>query len=117
MDIPRLVEQLIPAIIMGGIVIFANFKVTASQVDDLRQVMRDDQIVNARQQEQLQAQGEKLASITAQITTFLGQQVQINQAIDARMTYIERTRSEARYNSNNLNPYPNNNNNNYPPIK
>ena len=88
----RLVEQLVPAIVIGAIVVFANYKVTEAQVGDLRGEVSQAQTETIKQQGQIQSQAEKLAGITAQISAFLGQQVQMNSAMDARVTYIERER-------------------------
>ncbi len=92
LDFARLFEQLIPSVIIGGLVIYANSKVTEYQVMDLRRDM-DRAALTARDYAiNQQTQSKELAAITAQITAFLGQQTQLNTAMDARMTYLERTR-------------------------
>lgn len=92
LDLSRLIEQLIPAVVIGAFVVFANFKVTSGQVDDLRNDMHDAQVAATHQQEQIQAQAEKLAGISAQIATLLSQQVAMNTSTDARLTFLERER-------------------------
>lgn len=96
-DVSRLVEQAIPAVIVGAFVILANSKVTESQVGDLRADLREAQQVASEQQKQIASQSEKLAGITAQIATFLGQQVQINSTMESRITYIERERQTPQF--------------------
>ncbi len=91
-DFARLFEQLIPTVIIGALVIYANSKVTEYQVTDLRRDL-DRAAASARDYaNNQQQQSEKLAAITAQITAFLGQQTQLNTSMDARMTYLERSR-------------------------
>ncbi len=92
-DFSRLFEQLIPTVIIGGLVIWANSKVTEYQVLDLRRDMDRAAIIARDYANNQQMQSEKLAAITAQITAFLGQQTQLNSTMDARMTYIERSRA------------------------
>ncbi len=94
LDFARLFEQLIPSVIIGGLVIYANSKVTEYQVMDLRRDM-DRAALTARDYAiNQQTQSKELAAITAQITAFLGQQTQLNTAMDARMTYLERSGSK-----------------------
>ena len=94
-DFARLVEQLVPSLMIGVLVVYANFKVMQTQVEDLRKELDRAAQSDVARQQQIQAQSEKLAGITAQITAFLGQQVTINTSMDARLTYIERLRLES----------------------
>lgn len=82
-DLARLVEQLIPAILMGALVIYANLQVTRAQVDDVRQEVRE-------LKGSYYVQNDKLIALNAQVAAYLGQQTQLNAAMDARLTYIER---------------------------
>lgn len=91
----RVIEQLIPSVIIGCLVVFANLKVTENQVADIRKELDRVAITEQARQQQLQQQSERLVGITAQLTAFLGQQVNINSAIDARLTYIERSQTVA----------------------
>jgi hypothetical protein len=92
LDLSRLVEQLIPAVVIGGIVIYANTMVTSNQVGDLKAAIARSDATTKEQQQKLDTQSEKLAAISAQLTAFLGQQLQLNTSIDARMTYLERSK-------------------------
>ena len=97
-DFQRLLEQSIPAIIVGAFVIFANLKVSEYQVNQLRADMDRTAAITAKSQADMAAvqmqqavQSEKLTSISAQMASFLGQQVAVNAAMDARMTFLERS--------------------------
>lgn len=92
LELSRLVEQLIPSIVIGVIVTFANFKVIESQVGDLRKELERASLADVERQRQLQNQSEKLAGLNAQISGFLSQQVAVNAGLDARMIYMERRR-------------------------
>ena len=89
-DVSRMIEQLIPAVVIGAIVIFANAKVTEYQVSEMRKEIDRTAATTFTQQQQLGMQSEKLATIAAQMTAFLGQQIAVNTAMDARLTFIER---------------------------
>jgi len=82
-DFARLLEQLIPSIIIGLIVIYANSLVMQNQVSELK--LRQDRI-----EDKVTSQNEKLIALNAQVAAYLGQQTQLNAAVDARMTYLER---------------------------
>jgi len=97
-DFQRLLEQSIPAIVVGAFVIFANLKVSEYQVNQLRADMDRTAAVTAKSQADMSAlqvqqaaQSERLTSISQQIASFLGQQVAVNAAMDARMTFLERS--------------------------
>ncbi len=85
-DLSRLVEQLIPSIIIGAVIVYANNVVVQSQVGDLRARAE-------RQEERLSSQNEKLISLNAQVASYLSQQNQLNTTMDARLTYVERISS------------------------
>jgi len=97
-DYQRLIEQSVPAIVVGAFVIFANIKVSEYQVNQLRSDMDRTAAVTAKSQAdmaalqvQQAAQSERLTSISQQIASFLGQQVTVNAAMDARLTFLERS--------------------------
>lgn len=92
-DLSRLLEQLIPAVIIGAVVIYATSKVMEYQIGILQRDMDRSTAVVQQTQTQSQQQSEKLAAITAQIAAYLGQQTALNSAIDARVTYLERERT------------------------
>ncbi len=83
-DLSRLFEQLLPTLIVGAFVVYANYRVMEGQVADIR--MRVD-----KTEEKVSGQNEKLIALNAQIAAYLGQQTQLNAAMDARMTYLERS--------------------------
>lgn len=83
---------------VGAIVIYANFAVMQSQVQDLKtQVYRLD--------EKVSEQNGKLIGLNAQVAAYLAQQTQLNTTMDARLTYLERQQNRLEYqhgpNSNN----------------
>lgn len=88
-DLQRLFEQLLPNILIGAIVVFANLKVIEYQVSEMRREIDTTTKTTANQQMQLAAVSEKLATVAAQMTAFLGQQVLANATTDARMTFME----------------------------
>lgn len=92
-DFSRLTEQMIPTILMGLVVIYANSKVTEYQIADIRKDMVRAEASDVQKQAWLQAQSEKLAGISAQMAGFLAQQTQLNAAMDARLTYVERAQA------------------------
>lgn len=89
-DFSRILENLAPTVIVGLIVIYANSKVTQTQVDDIKRDVSSlkDQLTS--QNEKLTNQNEKLITLNAQVAAYLGQQTQLNAATDARLTYLER---------------------------
>lgn len=82
-DIARLIEQLIPTLIAAVLVAWVNLSVTQSQVGDMRIEMRE-------LRGKVGDQNEKLIALNAQVAAYLGQQTQLNAAMDARLTYLER---------------------------
>lgn len=106
-DFARVIENITPTAIVGAVVIFANVWVSQimsqRQIDEVRssiqmtnhQVSRLEEKVSS-QSDKLTVQNEKLIALNAQVAAYLGQQTQLNAAIDARMTYIERGQSAAR---------------------
>lgn len=97
-DFQRLLEQSIPAIVVGAFVIFANVKVSAYQMEEMQKKMDITAAATAKSQAdmatvqmQQAVQSEKLTAISAQMASFLGQQVSVNAAMDARLTFIERS--------------------------
>lgn len=82
-DLVRLVENLVPAAIIGMIVIYSNSIVTQSQVRELSTRLE-------RTEDKVTSQNERLIGLNAQVTAYLGQQTQLNVQMDARMTYLER---------------------------
>lgn len=91
-NLTRVIESLVPTVIVGGLVIFANFKVMQYQVDDIRKELDRASIVEAAGQTQRREQSEKLVGIAAQMTSYLSQQTTLNAQMDARITYLERAR-------------------------
>lgn len=99
-DFQRLFEQLIPAIIVGAFVAFANAKVTESEVGELTKKIDATTADTRVQQAQLAAQAvmsaaqqERLTAIAEKMTSYIGQQTAINANINDRLTYIERDHS------------------------
>jgi hypothetical protein len=96
-DFQRLLEQSLPSIIIGAIVVYANFRVLETQVASLREEMArqasDVRISTAAQQNT----SERLTAVTERVASFLGQQVQFNGSVDSRITYLERSNS-SRFN-------------------
>jgi hypothetical protein len=86
----RLVEQLVPLAIVGGLTVYANGVVTTTKVDDLKSQITILTASTQAQQQQLQQQSRELAGITAQLQGFIGVQTTINATMDARATYLER---------------------------
>lgn len=82
-DWQRMVEQAVPGLIIGAVVIYANNLVTQNQVSDLRSDMK--QTI-----ERYNSYNIQFATLNAQVATYLQQQGQFNSQMDARMTYIER---------------------------
>lgn len=96
-DYQRLIEQMIPAVIVGTFIAFANAKVTEYQVGELTKKIDTTETETRTTQSQLVTQtilaaqqSERLTSIAAQMSLYLGQQTTINTAIDARLTFMER---------------------------
>lgn len=95
-DFSRMLEQLIPSIAIGAIVIYANNIVTQYQVSDLRtdvasikQDLRSNSVA-------MSTQNNEIVRLQAAMTAYLGQQTQLNAAMDARLTYLERADSRRR---------------------
>jgi hypothetical protein len=59
-DLARLAEQLIPSLIIGCVIVFANFKVTESQVGDLKMQQLETAHQLFLQQSQAAQQSDKL---------------------------------------------------------
>lgn len=96
LDISRLVEQLIPLAIVGGVVVYANSLVTQSQVGEsktriealereLREVRSEQRTTNAT-----------VVGLLAKIDAYLGQQTTLNQAMDQRILFLERSGNPRR---------------------
>ena len=94
-DIARLVEQMIPTIVMGIIVIYANSLVSSAQISTLKEQANRTDGVLATLQSGLNSTNVETARLNAQVVAFLGQQVSLNAAMDARLTYLERARETA----------------------
>jgi precorrin-4 methylase len=91
-DISRLVEQMIPTVVMGIVVIYANSLVSSAQISTLKdQANRTDSVLSVLQAG-LNSTNVETARLNAQVVAFLGQQVALNAAMDARLTYLERAR-------------------------
>jgi hypothetical protein len=91
-DLWRLVEQLIPTAIAALIVIWTTTQVTQNQVNELKQTAITSDIQRQSLQKDIQEAQNRLIELNAKVTAYLGQQTQINSAVDARLTYIERDR-------------------------
>ena len=91
-DFSRLFEQMIPTVLMGLIVIYGNSLVSGSQVANLKEQFDHSEAARASMQTQLQSANIEMAKLNAQVVAFLGQQVTLNAAMDARLTYLERSR-------------------------
>lgn len=100
----RLFESLVPTVIVGLVVVYANFRVMQYQVDDIRKELDRAAVVDAgrqvqfreesdKRQTQLREQSEKLVGISAQMSSYLAQQTTLNAQMDARLTYVERART------------------------
>lgn len=82
-DLARLFEQLLPTIVVGLIVIYANSLVTKSQVEDVRVEVRE-------LKDKYSLNNDKLIVLNERIASYLERQNTLNAAMDARMTYLER---------------------------
>lgn len=91
-DLSRLVEQMIPTVLMGIVVIYANSLVTAVQINTLKEQVTHSDDARVSLQANLQQTNVELAKLNAQVVAFLGQQVTMNAGMDARLTYLERSR-------------------------
>jgi hypothetical protein len=96
-DFQRLVEQALPSVVIGAIVVYANFRVLEAQVASIREEM-------ARQASEVRVStaaqsntSERLTAVSERVASFLGQQVQFNSSVDSRITYLERSNS-SRFN-------------------
>jgi len=91
-DFSRLIEQMIPTVVMGIVIIYANSLVSSSQISGLKeQANRTDAVLSVLQNG-LNSTNVETARLNAQVVAFLGQQVALNAAMDARLTYLERSR-------------------------
>ncbi len=95
-DFSRLVEQSIPTLVMGVIVIYANSLVSGAQIINLKEQVEKGEAARIAIFTQLQATNVELAKLNAQVVAFLGQQNSLNAAMDARLTYIERAQNTGR---------------------
>jgi len=91
-DISRLIEQMIPTVLMGIVVIYANSLVSSAQINNLKEQVTHSDEARVSMQTNLQQTNVELAKLNAQVVAFLGQQVTMNAAMDARVTYLERSR-------------------------
>jgi len=91
-DFSRLLEQLIPTAAVGVIVMYGNSLISSYQVSNLKEQFDHSEVARVSMQAQLQSTNVELAKLNAQVVAFLGQQVTMNAAMDARLTYLERSR-------------------------
>lgn len=94
-DLWRLVEQLIPTGIAAFVVIYTTTQVTQNQVNDLKASAMQSEVQRQSLQKDIQEAQNRLIELNAKVTAYLGQQTQINSAVDARLTYIERAQRAA----------------------
>jgi hypothetical protein len=89
-DFQRMLEQLIPSVLIGAVVVYANNLVTQSQVADLR---ADVAIIKSELRgtnSTMSTQNNDIVRLQSSMTAYLGQQTTLNAAMDARLTYLER---------------------------
>lgn len=101
-DFQRLFEQMIPAALAAGVVIFTTTKVTESQVTELKSTVQSGEQQRTQMQRDQQEVSAKLIELNAKVTAYLGtqnninaQQNSINERLEARMLYVERAAAVA----------------------
>lgn len=89
-DFSKLMEHWGPTVLVGVIVVYANSAVTQAQMTELRNQVSDLRTQVFRLDDKVSEQNGKLIGLNAQVASYLGQQTQLNTAMDTRMTYLER---------------------------
>lgn len=95
-QVGRIMENIIPGLVIGCFVVFATFKVMESDVNALKsgqlsQAKTLDDIGKELKSTVAQAAADRseIVKLQAQMTAYVGQQVSMNQSMDTRMARIE----------------------------
>lgn len=89
-DMSRLLEHAIPVAFMGAITIWGNSIISGVQIANLKEQVDRTESARVTLQSSVQNTNIEMAKLNAQVVAFLGQQVTMNAAMDARVTYLER---------------------------
>ena len=87
----RLFEHAIPVVFMGAVTIWGNSIISGVQIANLKEQVDRSESARITMQNSVQNTNVEMAKLNAQVVAFLGQQVTMNAAMDARVTYLERT--------------------------